>query len=227
MICSVLMDWEDSIDFPDNGASALGRPLAAYPLIAAKSSSRIHRRFALTSSQTVKSAALQYGAIVLDPPAALKTIPRDLAMLNSRDAVSKELEKEEETLDLLVILCAQAPAVTVEIIEAGIDAVEKNSSMDFAASVSLVPRTDLWHPNWGIYVIRPSLLAGRDAHPLTRLGPRSFPIKQDGVWPIDYQWQIPALESWLRKQGASDASQGLEPQPQMQKSTKTSPRSVL
>ncbi|MBI3289237.1 MAG: hypothetical protein HYZ74_06940, partial [Elusimicrobia bacterium] len=35
MICALLVDPDDSIDFPGNGAEVLGRPLAAYPLLAA------------------------------------------------------------------------------------------------------------------------------------------------------------------------------------------------
>ena len=35
MICALMLDPDDSPDFPGNTGQALGRPLAAYPFIAA------------------------------------------------------------------------------------------------------------------------------------------------------------------------------------------------
>jgi len=68
MICALLVDPDDSIDFPGNGAEVLGRPLAAYPLLAAKGSEHARRLYAQTRSEPVRRIAAQLGAIILDPP---------------------------------------------------------------------------------------------------------------------------------------------------------------
>jgi len=257
MICAVLVDWLQAPDFPDQDASALGRPLAAYPLLAAKSSARVHRRFAISAMQSVKSAALQYGAVILDPPPDENPSPSRLLRF-ALETVSHEAAKEGERLELLVALSAQAPAVTGAVIDEGVDAILEKSGFDSALSVSKLPfwisraalrevpdgalelfpesgppgapapSSEIWRPNWSLLVLKPELLAAPDSQSFSWLGKRSFAVKQPGLWPVEYQWQIPALENWLKKHGVSDAAYAPEPQPQPQKSAKPVPsRPVL
>ena len=69
LVCALLVDLDDAADFPGSEGSVLGRPLAAYPLMAARTSAHVRRVYAVTGSPPVKAAALQYDAIIIDPPA--------------------------------------------------------------------------------------------------------------------------------------------------------------
>jgi len=68
MICSLMLDCDDSVDFAGNTGTALGRPLSAFPLMAAKNSRHIPRHFVVSSSPAVKAVTLQYDAALIDSP---------------------------------------------------------------------------------------------------------------------------------------------------------------
>src|SRR5437016_2077621 len=111
MILALMLDTEDSVDFPGNDGVALGRPLATYPLMAAKASGRIERTYVVSSSQPVKSAAAQYGAALLDPPAETADAASHAEHLlrHGWRHIREEL-KGEGDLEYLVVLFANAPA---------------------------------------------------------------------------------------------------------------------
>ncbi len=257
MICSALVDWLDAADFPLGDASALGRPLAAYPLMAAKSSARVHRSFALSCLQSAKSAALQYGAVILDPPPPNEQATPSPLLHFIAKAISREVAKEGERLDLLIILSAQAPAVTGALIDSGVDAVMGKAGFDSALSASRLPswtaqadlqevsggalelwtergphgeagrNAQIWNPNWSLFVLKPDLINSENSSPFGWLGKKIYAVKQHGMWPIEYPWQIAALESWLKQHGVSDAVYAPEPQPQTQKSARPAPSRPL
>ncbi len=241
MICSLLLDLNDSPDFPDNKGSALGRPLAAYPLLAARSSPQIRRHYAVTDSPAVKAVALQYGAVIADWP-ALRTPAVETLLAHGARFIQEDL-KGEEGLELLAVFFANAPAVTVDLVERGLEALQARPELDSATSVSphnrlspflarrqtqeglLEPYVpfdpeasgEVWHPDWGVQILRPRLIEERPGPgPWSWLGRKVLALKQWGGGPIDYRSQIPALEYWLKKHGFSDLTAHLEPQPKPQ-----------
>jgi hypothetical protein len=239
MICALMIDLDDSADFPGNTGVALGRPFSAYPVIVAKSSAHIQRTYVVTASQPVKGVALQYGSILIDPPAG--EAPSAQALLRHGAAlIGKELKEEGGSLELLVVLSANAPALTRELLDAGIEALQARPELDSAVSVSpnrrcsplyarrqdkdglLAPYappqadadSEVWFPDWGVCVLRPaSLEKAAGPAPLPWLGRKVLPLKQWGGGPIDYHWQVPSLEYWLKKHGFADLSSNLEMQP--------------
>lgn len=241
MIASLMLDCGDSADFPGNNGMALGRPLAAYPLIAAKASRHIRRHFVVSDSPPVKAVAGQYGAIIIDPPpAAGGGATRAEALLrHGVRMIREDLKGEATSLELLVVLLANAPAVTSEILDLGIEALQNKPDLDSAVSVSVHNRMnplaarrltgegilepfvdtpaaggDAWYPDGGVQVLRPrGLEAPTGAPPAPWQGMKVLALKQWGAGPIDHQWQIPSLEFWLRKHGVSDISPNLERQP--------------
>ena len=123
MICALLVDPDDSIDFPGNEAEVLGRPLAAYPLLAAKGSEHARRLYAQTSSDPVRRIAVQLGAIILDPPSSPEDGPRatDTArVLMGYRQIADDLKAEKGELELLVLLFANTGAVNTALIDAGL-----------------------------------------------------------------------------------------------------------
>jgi hypothetical protein len=253
MIIALMLDPEDSVDFPDNSAVALGRPLAAYPLMAAKNSGKVDRAYAVTSSQPVRSAAAQYGAGLIDSPAeAAQPSSHAENLLRHGWRMIREETKSDAAPEFLLVLFANAPALTGALINEGVEAMQSRPELDSAVSVSpynrwnpfharkvavdgtlepyILPtpsaRGDSWFPDWGVQILRPRCLeaSGPGQPPFPWLGRKVLPLKQWGGGPIDYQWQIPSLEYWLKKHGVSDSSAGMEPQPKPQLAPKTDRR---
>lgn len=254
MICSLLLDCDDAADFPGNMGVALGRPFAAYPLLAARACGAVTRHYAVTDSPPVKAAALQYDASIIDPPKAVASVSSRPEQLLRHGAaqIAAELKSDGESLELLVILSAHAPAVTRDLIEEGLEALQTRPELDSAVSVSpynrwnpfharretpkglLVPyvppgdaaaRGDAWFPDWGVCIIRPkSLEEAKGDSPAPWMGDNVLPLKQWGGGPIDYHWQVPSLEFWLKKHGFSDLSSSMEMQPKPQLAPKTDRR---
>jgi hypothetical protein len=244
LICALLVDPDDSIDYPGNGAEVMGRPLAAYPLLAAKGSEHARRLYAQTNSEPVRRTAVQLGAIVLDPPPARADGSRPSDAVRVRIGyrqIVEDLKAEKGELELLVLLFANTGAVATPSIDAGVQALLDDPALDSAATVSpynrwnprrafretkdgrLVPYAECppetgtpWFPDWGAAVLRPRVLEtmNADSPDLSWLGAKIMPLKQAGGGPVDYQWQVPKMEYWLKKQGVRDSPRP-EPMPKL------------
>lgn len=234
MICALMVDPDDSPDFPGNSAEVMGRPLAAYPLIAAKGSSYVRRLYAQTSSPAVARVAAQYGAINLAPPPPDGGAPlTDEALIaHGWRQIVDDLKGDNDPLELVVLLFANTGAVSSALIGDGIQAMLDDDKLDSAATVSnyerwnprralretpdgrLAPYAECvpeagtpWFPDWGAVVARPRVLDAlkADSPPLSYLGKNVLPLKQVGGGPVDRAWQVPKMEYWLKKQGLRDS----------------------
>jgi hypothetical protein len=253
VICALLVDPDDSVDFAGNGAEVMGRPLAAYPLLAAKGSSHCRRLYAQTASQPVRRIAVQLGAVILDPPDAPvgAARPTDVALvLDGCRQIVDDLTIEKAELELLVLLFANTGTVNSQVIDQGISALLDDASLDSAATVSpydrwnprrafreappglLQPYAEClpdvgtpWFPDWGAAVLRPRLLKTLtpDSPELSWLGEKVLPLKQVGGGPVDYSWQVPKMEYWLKKQGVQDSPRP-EPMPKLAPAPKGAPK---
>lgn len=248
MICALLIDPDDSPDFPGNTAEVMGRPLAAYPLMAAKAARHVGRVYAQTESPTISRVAAQYGAVVLNAPKTAGETPpgEETLVLNGYRQIVDDLKAEKAALELLVILFANTGAVNSELIETGIDSLLEDPSYDSAATVSRYDRWTPqrafretadgrfepyascvedagapWFPDWGAVVARPRVLDALKpgAAALSYLGAKVLPLKQFGGGPVDRQWQVPKMEYWLKKQGVRDNPRP-EPQPKLKPAPK-------
>ena len=254
MICALLVDPNDSVDFPGNEAEVLGRPLAAYPLLAAKGAEYARRLYAQTTSQPVRRIAAQLGAIILDPPAVGEddARPTDTALvLSGYRQIVDDLKAEKGELELLVLLFANTGAVNTTLIDQGVRELLDTPALDSAATVSpynrwnprrafresadgrltpyaeCLPETGTpWFPDWGAAILRPRILESlkpADAD-LSWLGEKILPLKQVGGGPVDYGWQVPKMEYWLKKQGVRDSPRP-EPIPKLAPAPKPDRRS--
>jgi len=240
LVCALLLDLDDAADFPGNEATAFGRPLCAYPLMAARTAAHVRRVYAVTGSPAVKAAALQYDAVIIDPPKETPSVQNYL--LHGYRQVAADLRDEGALPELLVALFANAPAVTKDMVDAGVEALLDRPELDSALSVAPLerwtpslarlqaadgllapflppaaaplPAGPAWYPTWGVTVLRPrclETLCGEAGMPW--LGRKVWPLKQWGGGPIDFRWQLPGLEYWLKKNGIPDLSSNLELQP--------------
>jgi Cytidylyltransferase len=248
LICALLLGREGSSGFPrKNVYPVLGRPLVAYPLMAAAGAASVDRVYVSTDSPVLKKIGVDYGARIIDRPAYLasKTALGEDAYAHGYTVIREELAAEGREIELMVLLFANAATVTPALIEEGVDALRKNPEHDSAVSVScynmwsplrarrigedgllhpFVPfetfgdpltlncdrdsQGNVWFADMGLSIVRPRCLENlhEGLLPQKWMGRKIFPLKQWGGLDVDYEWQIPLVEHWLRAHGVEAAS---------------------
>ena len=247
MICALMLGRDGSRGYPGkNTALVLGRPMMAYPLLAAKRSRHIERSYVSTDSPSIRAVAAEYGAVLIERPPELCT-PEALgehAYLHGYGVIRDALRAEGKELEILVLLFCNAPTVSPELIDKGGAALRKDPELDSAVSVSRYnmwsplrarredsrgrlepfvpfetfgdPKTlncdrdsqgDVWFADMGVSVIRPRCLDDLQSGLLPQkwMGRNIHPLKQWGGCDVDYEWQVPGVEFWLRKHGYGPA----------------------
>jgi len=65
---------------------------------------------------------------------------------------------------------------------------------------------DVWFADMGASIVRPHCLENLESGLLPQkwMGQKIYPLKQWGGCDVDYEWQIPMVEYWLRKHGFTD-----------------------
>lgn len=237
MIAGLLLGREGSKGFPGkNTFPVLGRPLMAYPLMAAQKAKYVDKVFVSTDSETIKEIGRKYGAEIIHRPAELCT-PEALgedAFVHGYNYI-KELTGEE--IELMVLLFCNSPTILPETIDEGIQILRKNPLIDSAVTVS---RYNMWSPlrarkigsdgllhpfvpfetfgdpktlncdrdsqgdvffaDMGASIVRSRNLENisEGLLPQKWMGKHIYPLKQWGGCDVDYGWQIPQVEYWLR-----------------------------
>jgi hypothetical protein len=146
MICALLLGREGSTGFPGkNVYPVLGRPLVAYPLMAAREAKSVDRIYVSTDSPKLKEIGRRHGARVIDRPAhlATKTSLGEDAYVHGYGVIRDELKEAKQQLELLVLLFANAATITAETIEKGIEVLKAHPEYDSAVTVSSY---NMWSP---------------------------------------------------------------------------------
>jgi hypothetical protein len=143
MIAALLIGREGSTGFPGkNTYTVLGKPLMAYPLLAARGAPSVDKVYVSTDSPAIKAIGRSLGAEIIDRPAELCTptaLGEDVFVhgyQHIRAITTAEIE-------LMVLLFCNAPTVRSNMIEEGIAVLRKNPSYDSAVTVS---RYNMWSP---------------------------------------------------------------------------------
>ncbi|NOY72906.1 MAG: cytidylyltransferase [Gammaproteobacteria bacterium] len=64
---------------------------------------------------------------------------------------------------------------------------------------------DTWYADCSMFVVRTYCMDKKNGDPpFTWLGRNVYPIKQWGGLDVDYDWQVPIVEYWLRKHGFNE-----------------------
>ena len=241
MICALLLGREGSTGFPGkNITPLLGRPVVAYPLMAAKKSKMIDRIFVSTDSLKLKKIGRQHGADIIDRPnhlANAKALGED-AFFHGYQIIRERIAPNK--LELLVLLFANAPTLTSQTIDKAIATLRNHPEYDSCVTVSrynmwsplrarrigpdgllhpFVPfetfgnpatlncdrdsQGDVWFADMGLSVVRPRCLdkLSEGLLPQRWMGKKIYPLPQWGGFDIDYEWQLPLAEYWLRSHG--------------------------
>ena len=243
LICAVMIGRAGSKGFPGkNIAKILKRFVCEYPLIACKKSKYVKKIFISTNCPTISKVGKKYGATLLKRPNYLAT-NKALGEEVFRDAyikIKKLLKLENKSVELIVLLMANAPTITGKLIDKGIKILKKNQSLDSAVSTSVYnmwsplrarrlnkdntlkpfvpfetfgnPKTlncdrdsqgDVHFADMSVSIVRPHCLEKLESGILPQkwMGKKIAPIHSSGGCDIDYEWQIPMVEFWLKKQG--------------------------
>jgi len=253
MICALLLGKEESRGFPGkNLYPVLGRPLMAYPLMAAREAQSVKRSFLSTDSPRMAAVAKQWDTEVIERPAELcsPTALGEDAFAHGyrviRDALAR---KGEGPLEALVLLFCNAPMVTGQLIDEGVQALRSHPEIDSAVSVSCY---NMWSPlrarrvgpdgclnpfvpfeaigdpknlncdrdsqgevffaDQGVSVVRPRCLEQLEQGLLPQkwMGQKIYPLRQWGGLDVDYEWQIPQVEFWLKAHGIQPATEAIQ-----------------
>jgi len=135
-----------STGFPGkNVYPVLGRPLCAYPLMAASDSSYVSRLYVSTDCPKIASISSQYGAKIIDRPTELATkesLGEDVFAHGYRE-IKRLQEAENNDIELIVLLFANAATITSALIDQGVELLRKDTSIDSAVTTSVY---NMWSP---------------------------------------------------------------------------------
>ena len=146
MIIAILIGREGSTGFPGkNVVNVIGKPLAAWPLEAARATSVIDRTYVSTDSPRLKQIALDYGARIIDRPPHLctKEALGEHAYVHAHEVISAELKSENERAELYVLLMANAPTISSEQLHEAIAVLRARPDYNSAVTVSCY---NMWSP---------------------------------------------------------------------------------
>ena len=232
-----------STGFPGkNVHKVLGRALCAYPLMAAKASPLVDRIFVSTDSDEIKQIGAHFNAEYIHRPAELATPTTlsDDAFVHAYGEMKRLLANEGKSIELLVLLFANAATLTSEYIDQGIEMLRADPTLDGATTTSvynmysplrarkldkngrLVPfvsleaigdvstfstsrdsQGDVYYTDGSATVIRPRCLENLESGLLPHrwMGRQIGSIASWGGCDVDFEWQVPMVEFWLRKHG--------------------------
>ncbi len=238
MIIAVIIGRKGSKGVPGkNLYKVLGRPLAFYPIKAAKDCPEIDRIFLSTDDPALKKLAIKNGIEIIERPSQLcshKALGEDAFVHAYRIVKQKYPDKK---IELIVLLMCNAATITPEIISQGIRILRKNPQYDSAVTVSkynmwsplrarkigrdgllypFVPfatfgssktltcgrdsQGDVWFADMGASIVRPRCLENikEGLLPQRWMGQKIYPLKQWGGCDVDFEWQIPMVEFWIK-----------------------------
>jgi len=247
VIAALLLGRGGSHGLPGkNTRRVLGRPMMAWPLVAARNSREVERVYVSTDDAEIARIGREYGADVIERPPELAT-PEALgedAYRHGFEVIRDQLAADGEDLEMLALLFANAPTVSGDLIDRGVEILRADESFDSAVTVSrynmwsplrarrleddgtlqpFVPfetfgdpatlncdrdsQGDVWFADMGLSVVRPRCLERMENGLLPQkwMGRRIAPIESWGGCDVDYEWQIPGVEFWLREHGMAEA----------------------
>jgi len=242
-VAALMLGRGGSTGFPGkNLHKILGRPLMAYPLMAAQASGYVDRIYVSTDSEEIMSVGRRYGAeIIVRPPelCTSRALGED-AFVHGYRVIRDLLTAQGKAVELVVLLFANAATVSGELIDQGVEILRSNPMFDSAVTVS---RYNMWSPlrarkvdsegclqpfvpfetfgdpktlncdrdsqgdvffaDMGLSIVRPHCLERLEDGLLPQkwMGNRIAPIHSWGGCDVDYEWQIPGVEYWLRQHG--------------------------
>lgn len=145
-VCALLIGRKGSVGFPEkNLFPVLGRPMAQYPLMAARQATTVDELFVSTDSEGIMEIAEQMGATLIERPPELATreaLGEDV-FVHGYYAISEQLARQDTEVEFMVLLFANAPTVSADMIDKGVEILRSEPRYDSATSTSIY---NMWSP---------------------------------------------------------------------------------
>ena len=142
-IAALLLGRKGSTGLPGkNLRPVLGRPLVTYPLLAAQASRYVERIYVSTDDPEIAAIAREHDAEVIDRPPELCT-PEALGEDAYKHGYEVICERIGDKPEMLALLFANAPTVSGELIDRGVETLRADPALDSAVTVS---RYNMWSP---------------------------------------------------------------------------------
>jgi hypothetical protein len=217
-------------------------------MMAAKASRHVTRMFVSTDSPEIEAIAVDLGAEAINRPAELATSQAlgEHVFVHGYQEIKRRLAVEGKSIELMVLLFANGATITGELIDQGIDILDRDATLDSAVTTSVY---NMWSPlrarridangclqpfvpfetfgdpktlncdrdsqgevhfaDMSVSVVRPRCLENLEDGLLPQkwMGQHIAPIRSWGGCDVDYEWQMPQVEFWLRKHGFTEAGE--------------------
>jgi len=144
MVVGLLIGRKDSKGFPGKNLHKIsGKPLAYYPMKAAKDCVDVDKTYLSTDDEKLIALAEENGIEIIKRPKELcpdEALGEDVYMHAYNYA---EKQNKGKTIELLVLLMCNAASITQKTISQGIKVLKENNDYDSAVTVS---RYNMWSP---------------------------------------------------------------------------------
>ena len=227
--------------FPKKNTKKIcGRYLCEYSLIAAKKSKYVDQIFVSTDDTKIMKISQKYGATIIKRPKHLttKNALGDHVFKHGYDKIKTIFQKENKTIELIILLFANVPTINDKLINKGVEFLRKNKTFDSAVTTSVYnmwsplrarklmkdgslkpfvpfktfgnPKTlncdrdsqgDVHYADMSASVVRPKCLEKMEKGLLPQkwMGNKIAPIKSESGFDLDYEWQLPLAENWIKR----------------------------
>lgn len=137
MIIAIIIGSMDDHRFPGrNTFSLVGRPMATYPILAARHAKNVDRVFVSTDAPAIARIASYNGAETIDrPPEIIGPGVSLESILNH--AYRTALDQVGQPIEAVVVLLANSPTVLSQMIDQGVAELRKTPALDGVVAVSL------------------------------------------------------------------------------------------
>lgn len=227
---AIILGKQETGTFDRYSFPILGRPVASYPLMAARNSEIVEAVYLSSDSPALLGIGKNTDGVRL--------LERDLSQVTLTEEVRLAVRRIIADLgyapEIVVLMLANSPCVKSEILDQALSVFDRHP--DVSSVVTTMKRAE-FDPNRvfklndanrlqrnsvfersskDVYFLDHRIIAVRVGTILettenndffeSLLGPATYPmIQQDGIWDIDYIWQVPIVERWLRQNGFSES----------------------
>ena len=218
------VDTFDRCSFP-----ILGRPVVSYPIMAALASKKIDKTYLSTQSKSIIQIAKAFdGLKVIERDGECKTVIEEF-----QRSLLKVIDDLNQDPTQVVLLLGNSPCVLGETIDNILEILESKPQLDSVVTVvkrhefrpanafriideGLLDsfRSDKSDSDYKYFIdgrliivrTRCLLELKRPFEDISAVyGKKIFPVfQEEGIADIDYIWQVPLVERWLKKNGFSD-----------------------
>ncbi len=238
MVIAIIMGRKGSKGLPNkNLYNVLGKPLASYPMQAAKDCGDIDKVYLSTDDERLMELAIKHDIEVIRRPPELCDDGALGEHVYEHAYNFAKMSNPEQSIEIVVLLMCNAATITSKSISDGIDILREYPHYDSAVTVSKYnmwsplrarrigddgllhsfvsldtfgdPNTlscdrdsqgDVWFADMGVSIVRSRCMEHMEngVLPMKWMGKKIYPLKQWGGLDVDYEWQIPQIEYWLR-----------------------------